>query len=234
MPKNAYGQTIGAPVAGWTQRSSPPRTPVEGRFCRLEPLDAGRHADDLFDAFAAAPDGRDWTYLPVERFEDREAYRAFLGAQAVSEDPLHHAILDAATRRAIGTAALMRIDPANGVVEIGHIVFAPQLKGTPAGTEAMFLLMRRVFDELGYRRLEWKCDSLNAPSCRAAERYGFVFEGVFRQAIVTKGRNRDTAWYAITDLDWPPLRKALTQWLRPDNFDPHLRQVRSLASLRGT
>jgi RimJ/RimL family protein N-acetyltransferase len=147
-------------------------------------------------------------------------------------DPLHHAIIDVATGKAVGTAALMRIDPAHGVIEIGSIAYSPYLKRSRAGTEAMFLFMRRVFDELGYRRYEWKCDSLNAPSRRAAERYGFQYEGTFRQAIVYKGRSRDTAWFSIIDRDWPVIRAGFEQWLAPENFDAAGNQRRSLASLR--
>ena len=229
MPENAHGQPIGAPVDGWVTRPLPPRTTMTGRRVRLEPLDPARHAQDLFTAYAAAADGRDWTYLFAERMDDFSAYRAFVAAQAASEDPMHHAIIELASGRAVGSAALMRIDRANGVIEVGHIAFAPQLKRTAAGTEAIYLLMARVFDELGYRRFEWKCDSLNAPSRRAALRYGFEFEGVFRQAIVTKGRNRDTAWYAVIDKDWPKIKAAFARWLDPANFDGTGRQIEPLA-----
>ena len=222
---------MGTPVPAWVPRADPPRTPMLGRFCRLEPLDVARHADDLFDAFAAAPDGRDWTYMSAERFDARPAYRAFVADQAASADPSHFAIVDPATGRALGTAALMRIDRTNGVIEIGHILFSPRLQRTAAASEAIFLLMRRAFDELGYRRLEWKCDSLNTPSRRAAVRYGFLFEGIFRQAVVTKGRNRDTSWYAMIDSDWPRTRAAFDRWLAPEKLrhareaDPQPRRV---------
>jgi RimJ/RimL family protein N-acetyltransferase len=151
-----------------------------------------------------------------------------------SSDPLHHAVIDAATAKPAGTAALMRIDPDNGVIEVGAIIYSRRLQRSRAGTEAMFLLMRRAFDQLGYRRYEWKCDSLNAPSRRAAERYGFRFEGIFRQAWVYKGRNRDTAWLSITDREWPAIRRAFEQWLSPENFDPEGRQRRSLSALRAS
>lgn len=232
MPTNVYGQDIGAAVENWTPRQPPSSAPMQGRLCRLEHLDPERHADALYAAYAAAPDGRDWTYMAVERFADRAAYQTFITAQAASTDPLHYAILDRAGERPLGTASLMRIDPANGVIEVGHIAFAPDLQRTPAGSEALYLIMCRVFDELGYRRLEWKCDALNAPSRRAALRYGFVFEGVFRQALVTKGRNRDTAWFSIIDRDWPAARKAFETWLSPSNFDENGRQRRTLASCR--
>ena len=232
MCRDAFGQEIGAPVDGWVPRDRPSRAPIEGRVCRIESLDPNRHGADLFAAYADAPDGRDWTYLSVERPDDLPTYLAFAASQAASIDPFHHAILDRASGRAIGTAALMRIDPANGVIEIGFITFSPRLKRTRAGTEALFLLMKRAFDELGYRRLEWKCDSLNTASRRAALRLGFTFEGLFRQAVVVKGRNRDTAWYAITDHEWPLIRACLTRWLDPANFDRDGRQVQSLAACR--
>ena len=230
---NAYGQPIGPQVEGWLARHAPPRTPMHGRFCRIEPVDAARHASDLFDAWAEAPDGRDWTYLFGERPDDLPACRAHLDAAAVTSDPLHFAIVDLASGKAVGTAALMRIDPVHGVIEVGAITYSPRLMKTCAGTEAMYLLMRRAFDELGYRRYEWKCDALNAPSRVAADRYGFRFEGVFRQAIVYKGRNRDTAWFSIIDSEWPGVCAAFEQWLAPENFDVAGRQKRSLGAIRG-
>lgn len=232
MGDNAYGQPIGVPVDDWTPRPMPPRIALDGRFVRLEPIDPERHAIDLFEAYAEAPDGRDWTYLSVERIDDAKAYLTFVAAQAASVDPYHHAIVDLATGRAVGTAALMRIDPANGVIEVGHIAFSPRLQRTPGASEALYLLMYHAFEGLGYRRFEWKCDSLNAPSRRAAARYGFAFEGIFKQAVVTKGRNRDTAWYAMTDMDWPKTKSALEAWLDPANFDREGRQLLSLMACR--
>ena len=228
---NAFGQPIGKALPDWTPRPRPPRTPIEGRFCRLEPLDADRHADRLHAAYAQAPDAQDWTYLPNERETDPVAFRIEIAARAASADPLHMAVLR--DGQPLGSAALMRIDPGNGVVEIGHIHFAPPLQRTPAATEALFLLMSRALDELGYRRLEWKCDSLNVPSRRAAERLGFLFEGIFRNAVVTKGRTRDTAWYAITAGDWPAIKFCLQRWLAPENFDAQGRQILDLTTLRG-
>jgi RimJ/RimL family protein N-acetyltransferase len=230
--QNAFGQPVGPSLNAWTERPFPPATPMLGRYCSLEPLNAERHATDLFAAYAEAPDGRDWTYLFVGPFVSLFEYVGYLRNEAAKRDPQHHAIIDAATGKPVGTAALMRIDPANGVIEVGHVTYTPRLKRSRAGTEAMFLLMKRVFDELKYRRYEWKCDSLNAPSRRAAERYGFAYEGTFRQAIVYKGRNRDTAWYAMTDRDWPLVRAALEQWLSPENFDPNGRQRRTLSQIR--
>ena len=183
----------------------------------------------LFDAYATRRMARDWTYLFVGPFTDPASYREHLARMAKTDDPLHHTIIDLKTGRPVGTAALMRIDPAHGVIEVGHIAYSPLLKQTPAGTEAMFLLMRRVFDELGYRRYEWKCDSLNAPSRAAALRYGFQFEGIFRQAIVYKSRNRDTAWFSMLDREWPAVRHGFEQWLRPGNFGADGRQRERLS-----
>jgi RimJ/RimL family protein N-acetyltransferase len=229
---NEYGQPIGPPVAGWAPRPRPPRTALDGRLCRVEPLDPDRHGADLVTAYAAAADARMWTYLSYGPFADEAAWRAHYEPLASGQDPLFHAILDRGSGRALGVAALMRIDPANGVIEVGHIAHAPALQRSPLATEAIYLLMRRAFDELGYRRCEWKCDALNAASRRAAERLGFTFEGVFRQAVITRGRNRDTAWYAVLDGEWPRLRRALERWLEPANFDAAGRQRRRLAELR--
>lgn len=201
-----------------------------GRLCRVEKLDPARHIADMHAAFSAAPDGRDWTYLSID-YTDLETYRTWLTALAAQGDPMPHAIIDGATDKAVGTASLMRIDPPNGVIEVGHILLAPCLQRTPAATEAMFLMMRRVFDELGYRRYEWKCDSLNAPSRAAALRLGFRFEGIFRQAVVYKGRNRDTAWFSIIDSEWPTLKRAYGRWLDPANFDTEGRQRSRLSEL---
>jgi len=234
--KNEHGQPIGPAVEAWTERARPMRTPMEGRYCRLEALDVERHAEDLFAAYMKAPDGRDWTYLFVERPADPAAFRAYLEKAVASNDPLHYTIIDlnagGGKPAAVGTAALMRIEPVHGVIEVGSITYSPQLKQTRAATEAMFLMMRRSFDELGYRRYEWKCDSFNAPSRAAAKRYGFQYEGIFRQAIVYKGRSRDTAWYSITDREWPRVRTAFEAWLDLENFDSAGRQKRSLAGIR--
>lgn len=227
---NAYGQPVGPPLPGWTPRPLPPAAPMVGRYCRLERADADRHAAELFAAYAEAPDDRDWTYLPVERPADASSYAAWLRQAAAQADPFFHAIVDAATGRASGVASYLRIDPANGSIEVGHINLAPRLQRTRAATEAMFLMMRRAFDELGYRRYEWKCDSLNAPSRAAAARYGFRFEGVFRQAIVYKERSRDTAWFSITDAEWLQVRAAFERWLDPANFDDAGQQRAPLAA----
>jgi RimJ/RimL family protein N-acetyltransferase len=228
---NALGQPIGPPVTGWTPRPRPPRTPIEGRTVRIEAIDAERHAADLFAANAVDGEGRMWTYMGYGPFATLDDYRTWMRTTCLGDDPLFHAIIDKTSGKAAGVASLLRIDPANGVVETGHIAYAPALQRTLAATEAMFLLMRRVFDELGYRRYEWKCDALNAPSRQAAGRLGFSFEGIFRQAVIYKGRNRDTAWFAVIDKDWPALKAAYETWIDPANFDAAGRQKQSLSAL---
>jgi len=226
---NDFGQPIGEAVPGWSPRPLPPRTPIAGRLCSVVPLDPAAHAADLFEANAADPDGRNWTYLSIDRPASLDDYRAWLEKMTAGDDPLFHTIVETATGRPVGVASYLRIDRANGVIEVGNINYSPTLQRHPAATEAMFLMMRRAFDELGYRRYEWKCDSLNAPSRRAALRLGFTYEGLFRQAIVTKGRNRDTTWFAIVDRDWPAIRAAFEAWLDPANFAADGRQRRRLA-----
>ena len=229
---NEYQQPIGDPVSGWQPRERPARVTIEGQFCRIEPIDLDRHAADLYEAYGTAPDGRDWTYLFAEPFTGFAAFREYLAKAAASSDPFHYAVIDRASGKAVGTFALMRIEPVHGVIEVGSVTFSPRLKQTPISTEAQYLLMRYVFDDLGYRRYEWKCDSLNAPSRKTALRLGFQFEGIFRQAIVYKGRNRDTAWFAVIDQDWPLVKGAFEKWLSAENFDADGKQRASLASLR--
>jgi len=205
---------------------------MPGRFCRLEPLDVARHAQELFEAFGADTENRIWTYLSVGPFDDFGAYRVWLEQSCLGDDPLFFAVIDRNTNKAVGVASYLRIDPANGVIEVGSINYSPALQGTAAGTEAMYLMMKRVFDELGYRRYEWKCDTLNAGSKRAAARLGFTYEGMFRQAVLYKGRNRDTAWFAIIDKDWPDIKAAFTAWLAPENLSADGDQKKSLAAFR--
>ena len=226
---NELDQPIGEPVPGWSARVRPGREPISGRYCRIEALDPQQHARELFDANAQDVVGRMWTYMAYGPFARLDAYLAWAEQSAVSQDPLFHAIVDRASNRAVGVAAYLRIEPAVGVIEVGHIAYAPALQRTPAATEAMYLLMRRVFDELGYRRYEWKCDALNAASRAAAERLGFTFEGIFRQATLYKGRNRDTAWYSVIDREWPQRKAAFEAWLGPGNFDDEGRQRTPLA-----
>lgn len=226
---NTFGQPIGRALPGWQPPPRPERSVLEGRFCRVEPLDVVRHARQLYDANSRDPEGRMWTYLFSGPFANFEEYRAWLEPRPASEDPLFFAFVDKARAQAVGTGAYLRIDPANGVVEVGHLAFSPLMQRTPVATEAMYLMMRNAF-ELGYRRYEWKCDALNAASRRAAERLGFKFEGIFRQAIVYKGRSRDTAWFSIIDQEWPALDAAFRAWLDPANFDADGRQRSRLAA----
>jgi RimJ/RimL family protein N-acetyltransferase len=225
------GLPVGAALAGWEPPPRPARRVLEGRWCRVEPLEAGRHAADLHAANSLDREGRMWTYLQSGPFASFDEYLAWLASLPASGDPLFFAFVDAATGRATGLGSYLRIEPANGSVEIGHLQFSPLLQRTPAATEAVYLMMRNAF-ELGYRRCEWKCDALNAASRRAAERLGFTFEGVFRQATVCKGRNRDTAWYSVLDTEWPALAPGFRAWLEPGNFDASGRQRRSLAACR--
>lgn len=221
---------IGPSIAGWTARPAPPRTSMEGRYCRIEPLAEARHAAALYAAFRGAE--ANWIYLPQDPPADFAAYRAWTDKAAHASDPLFHALIAKSTGEPGGIAAFERITPAHGVIEVGNVNYAPRFKRTRAATEAIFLFARRAFDELGYRRLEWKCDSLNAASRRAALRFGFSFEGIFRQAVVYKGRSRDTAWFAIIDRDWPRLKAGYERWLDPANFDAAGRQRTTLARCR--
>lgn len=230
---NRLGQPIGPALPDWQPRPRPPATPIAGTHVRIERLDPARHADDLFAANRADKDGRMWTYMPYGPFADAAQYRAWAEDMAPRDDPFFHAIVDLASGRAVGVASFLRIDPGNGVIEVGHIAYAPALQRTTGATEAMYLLMRRVFDELGYRRYEWKCDALNEPSRLAAARLGFTYEGTFRQAVIYKGRNRDTAWFAVTDRDWPKIRAGYEAWLAPGNFDTAGRPRRRLGEIMG-
>jgi RimJ/RimL family protein N-acetyltransferase len=225
---NSYNQPIGNEMPNWMVRAHPPRKTITGRYCHLEPLEANRHANDLFESFNKTLDGRDWTYMFEGPFTDLESYRIHAEKAELSNDPLHFAVIDVESGRAVGSLALMRIDHANGSVEIGHVVHSDFLKRTRAATEAHYLLMRLVFEELGYRRYEWNCDSLNLPSRSAALRLGFKFEGIFRHAVVYNARSRDTAWFSIIDSEWPAVRQGLEKWLDEGNFDSKGCQRKSL------
>ncbi|MCE5271419.1 GNAT family N-acetyltransferase [bacterium] len=227
---NALGQPVGRPLPGWTAPPRPPRGPLAGRFCRLEPLEPEKHGPELFQANSLDTVGRLWTYLPYGPFDSLEAYLGWMRAGCLGEDPLFFAIIENTGGKALGVASYLRISPPDGVIEVGHINFSPPLQRTPAASEALYLLFELVF-RLGYRRLEWKCDALNTPSRAAAERLGFRFEGVFRQAVIYRGRNRDTAWYSIIDSEWPRLDSAWKRWLSPSNFDSRGRQRERLSDL---
>ncbi len=210
---NELGQPIGMALPDWSPASFPPHTRMEGYFCRLDPLDEEAHTRDLFDAFALDREGRNWTYLPHGPFPERSAFERFMAAICRQDDMQFYAIVDRQTDRAVGIASYLRIKPKAGSIEVGHLVFSPLLQRRPAATEAMYLMLRRAFVELGYRRYEWKCDVLNAASRQAAMRLGFRFEGTFRQANVYKGRDRDTAWFSILDREWQELEPAYKEWL---------------------
>jgi RimJ/RimL family protein N-acetyltransferase len=214
----------------WGGARAPEREVLEGETVVLERLDAGRHGDDLYAAAAGADES--WYYLPYGPFDSKEDFLRWLHGHAATADPMAFAIVDRSSGRALGITTLMSIVPQHGVIEIGHIWLSPRLQRTRQATEAIFLQARYAFDELGNRRLEWKCDAANAPSRRAADRFGFRFEGVFRQHRVIKGRNRDTAWFSITDGDWPAVRSAFETWLADENFDAEGRQRRTLSKIR--
>lgn len=214
----------------WKPARLPALAPIEGEYARLEPLDASRHAQPIYAAVAGADEL--WRFLPYGPFENEPAFTAWIAENAASSDPLFYAILDRASGEPRGLGSYLRMVPQHGVIEIGHLLFSPSLQRTRQATEAIYLWSRHAFDDLGNRRLEWKCNAQNAPSRRAAERFGFTFEGVFRQHMVVKDRNRDSAWYSITDVEWPSRRAAFEAWLSPDNFDEDGRQRHSLADLR--
>lgn len=202
---------------------------MAGRHCRIEVVDAARHGDDLCRAFVDETPAESWTYLPYGPFDTHDAFRQWLETFCAGDDPMFHAVIDGG--RATGLASLMRIIPEMGSIEIGHIHLAPSMRRSIAATECMCLFMKRAFDELGYRRYEWKCDSLNAGSRAAADRLGFTFEGIHRQSVVYKGRSRDTAWYSITDNEWPAVSAGFEAWLAPDNFDETGKQRMKLREL---
>ncbi len=227
---NELGQPVGFAIDNWSPRNHPRGARMQGRLCHLEPIDADAHAADLFTAFSLDRDARNWTYLPYGPFATVIELRQWLASTCLGDDPVFFSVIDQASGKAVGVASYLRIEPGIGVIEVGHIHFSPLMQGKPIATEAMYLMMRQVFDVWGYRRYEWKCDALNAPSCRAAERLGFLFEGIFRQATMYKGRNRDTAWYSILDREWPTAKAVFEAWLEPENFTAEGEQRGSLSA----
>jgi len=223
-------QPIGFSIGDWTPPVRPPAEPMIGRYCRLERLDADRDGQSLFDAYALDSEGRNWTYLPQGPFENYAEFHIWLSGMAKLDDPFFFTIIDTESQTSVGIASYLRITPPAGSIEVGHIHYSPLLQRKPAATEAMYLMMKQAF-ALGYRRYEWKCDALNAPSRMAAQRLGLSYEGVFRQATVYKQRNRDTAWYATIDREWPDLKQAFEQWLDPNNFDNDRNQKTRLSTL---
>lgn len=228
---NQLQQPIGTPMPDWQGASIPEPVTLSGHFTRLEPLSPNLHGNDLFAAFSADHENRMWTYMFMGPFDNKESFFDWLTPLEHSRDPLFFAIIDPTTGQAVGIASYMRIVPQMGVIEIGNFLFSSKLQKTPAATEAIHLMLKHAFETLGYRRCEWKCDSLNHPSRRAAERLGFIYEGLFRQAIVYNGRNRDTTWYAIIDRNWPTVERAHQAWLSADNFDENGQQKVRLAEL---
>lgn len=218
-------------LSQWQPRPFPPHEPLQGRLIQLEPLDAARHGDNLWQELQG-PDPALWDYLPYGPFTERTAFDAWLAGHADGRDPQCYAVVEQTDGRALGLLAYLRITPKDGCIELGHIAFGAALQRTPGASEAVFLLARQAFDELGYRRLEWKCNARNAHSMRAAERFGFSYEGLFRQHMIVKGENRDTVWYALIDGEWPQCREAFQRWLAADNFDAEGRQKRRLEELR--
>ena len=226
---NNLGQPIGFPTEEWSGCEHPRGAVMKGQLCQLEPIDAERHCADLFAAFCLDQDARNWTYLPYGPFATEAELRHWIETSCVGDDPCFFSVIDLQAGKAVGIASYLRIEPAMGVIEVGHIHFSPLMQGKPISTEAMYLMMRQVFDELGYRRYEWKCDALNQPSCEAAQRLGFLFEGIFRQAIMYKQRNRDTAWYSILDREWFTAKAVFEAWLGENNFDDNGQQRSSLS-----
>lgn len=229
---NPPSQPVGFLIPDWKPADRPVHKLLTGRFCSLEPLDAARHAAEIFSANALDAEGRNWTYLPYGPFESLSSYSSWVEKFSATSDPLFFAIVSNATGAAVGVASFLRIDPANGSIEVGHLNFSPLMQRTPVATEAMHLMMKEAFG-LGYRRVEWKCNALNKPSRRAAQRLGFSFEGVMRHAAVIKGHNRDTVWYAAIDQEWPALNEAFESWLSPENFDGAGKQRVALSELTG-
>ena len=224
-------QPVGPPVDAHPA-PRPERVTLQGRWITLAPLDAHKHVVSLYDGSNGEPEReRVWTYLGDGPYANLQDFRAAIETKARSEDPLFFAVVDNATGRALGYQTLMRFDAANRVIEVGNVMYTPALQRTVGATEAQHLFASYVFDTLGVRRYEWKCNALNAPSRRAAQRLGFAFEGVFRQHMIVKGRSRDTAWYAMLDGEWPARKAAFERWLRRDNFDGRGRQKASLSSL---
>lgn len=227
---NNLNQKIGLSLMDWKPAQIPSLEIIEGKYCRLERLNPKVHGHDLFEANILDKEGKNWTYLFYGPFDDYQKYLNWLEEVAAKPDPYFYSIIDTKTKKAAGLASLMRIDPAIGSIEVGHLNFSPLLQKKIAATEAMYLLMKYSF-ELGYRRYEWKCDHLNQPSREAALRLGFKYEGTFRQATIYKGRSRDTDWFSIIDSEWPKLQLAFESWLSKDNFTQDQKQKRSLREL---
>lgn len=224
MRYNEFNQPIGSALPNFCAGSKPEAEILQGQCCRLEKLSAAKHLDDLYEVYGEQSPQKNWTYLPIERLSSKAELAALLAANEASADPYYFAIIDENSGKAAGTFALMRIDAANRTAEVGWVIYSETLQRTRAATEAQYLLAKYVFETLKYRRYEWKCDALNAPSRKAAQRLGFQYEGTFRQAAVYKGRNRDTAWFSMLDNEWPQIKCRFEQWLDDANFDEQGKQ----------
>lgn len=225
---NQYGQIIGKELPNWKIRADPRAAILIGRTCRLEPLDVVKHADELYAAYYQSADARDWTFLKVDAFENFDQFYDYIETEVKSPESVDFAIIESHSGKAVGIISFVHFDPINGAIEVGRMIFSPLLKQTIASTESQYLMMFYAFDEIGYRRYEWRCDSLNTQSRKAAERLGFKLEGIFRQHIIYKNRNHDTAWFSIIDEEWPKLKAAFQAWLSPENFNMHGKQVKKL------
>lgn len=226
---NEFNQPIGDALPNFTIGDLPQAVLLQGRFCRLEKLSLAKHGKDLFEVYSSPLNY--WTYLSLMPFNDDRTFEKFLYQLENSKDPYYFSIVDQSNGQSIGSFALMRIDPKNRVIEVGWVIYSPKLQKTKIGTEAHFLLAEYVFEQLKYRRYEWKCDSLNEASHRAAKRLGFTYEGTFRQSVVYKERNRDTAWFSMLDTEWEKNKVRFKRWLADDNFDVNGKQKSSLSAM---
>lgn len=226
--KNKYNQPIGYPVTNWNKREFPKKNLLEGTYCYLEKIDPEKHFADLYKIYGPESNPETWTYIPMEAFQSESEFLDHLTFISQSQEFVQYAIVDKVSGKALGTLALMRIDEQQGSIEVGYVIYSDQLKKTRIATEAQYLLACYAIDELGYRRYEWKCDALNGPSRNAALRLGFIFEGIFRNALVYKDRNRDTAWFSIIDSEWEKNKARLEAWLAETNFTVDGKQKRRL------
>ena len=229
MKMNELDQPIGDALPNFKPGDLPKMERLEGRYVIVECLSKDKHGADLYEVYGPDSPANMWTYLFQNPVQSQEEWSALLDQMLAAQDRFYYAIVDKESGKALGTFALMRINRGSRVIEVGSVTYSPQLKRTRLATEAQYLLARYVFEELEYRRYEWKCDALNQPSRYAAERLGFIYEGTFRQAVVYKGRNRDTDWLAMIDRDWPAVKTRLEKWLSPDNFDENGQQIKALS-----
>jgi len=228
MPKNDFGQEVGETIEGYKTPLLPLKTSIKGKFCTLEKMSAN-HFDDLYNnVYGPGSPDKQWTYLPIEKFTNKQDFEVYLARLITAKDPYFWVIVDNESAEALGCFSLMRINTEQSSIEVGYVMYSEKLKQTRSATEAQFLLAQYVFEELGYRRYEWKCDDLNTPSRKAALRLGFQYEGTFRQALVYKGRNRDTAWFSMLDREWPRVKESFERWLKESNFDEYGNQIAPL------